>query len=306
MDSPEAGPLGGIGHHVAHAAGTEVAMRGFDSDKYCPPLGADRTATLEILGHGAADVWGQWNAFDRVRLTANDDFARSPVDIVQPELGYFARPHTETNQHGQNGDVPAAAPGGVVARREKASNLVGSQPLRQPDQSPACNRWHGRVQGLFNDAVEMQEPEKRSKGRDREFRRSSTLSRTTGHHEGDDVGCGQAFELQRATVSREPSLNERAHHVEVDARRDSRQSALDGQVTPELIEHYVDRTQDCVGSLSRYDLKPLKIIKDGAQRPDRGISGVAGSPTTMTQETIQIASSQIRRGHAVAQPRNGS
>jgi hypothetical protein len=123
----------------------------------------------------------------------------------------------------------------------------------------------------------MQEPEKRSKGCDRQFRGSSTLSRTAGHHEADDVGCGQAFE--RATVSREPSLNERAHHVEVGTRRDSRQSALDGQVTPESIEHYVDRTQDYVGSLSRYDLKPLKIIKDGVHRPDRGISGVAGSPT---------------------------
>jgi hypothetical protein len=62
-------------------------MRGFDSDKYRPPLGADRTATLKILGYGAADVWGKWNAFDRVRLAANDDFAGSPVDIIQPELG---------------------------------------------------------------------------------------------------------------------------------------------------------------------------------------------------------------------------
>jgi hypothetical protein len=95
MDSPEAGPLGGIRYHVAHAAGSEVAMRGFDSDKYCPPLGADRTATLEIVGHGAVicrgrlspERWRQWNAFDRVRLAANDDFAGSPVDIVQPELG---------------------------------------------------------------------------------------------------------------------------------------------------------------------------------------------------------------------------
>src|ERR1700681_2951637 len=48
MDSPEASPLGSICHHIAHAAGTEMAMRGFDSDKYSPPLGADRTATLEI------------------------------------------------------------------------------------------------------------------------------------------------------------------------------------------------------------------------------------------------------------------
>jgi hypothetical protein len=96
MDSPEAGPLGGIRHHVAHAAGTEVAMRGFDSDEYSSPLGVNRTATLEILGHGAANVRGQWNAFDRVRLLADDDFAGSPVDVVQPEPRYFARPHTET------------------------------------------------------------------------------------------------------------------------------------------------------------------------------------------------------------------
>jgi hypothetical protein len=58
--------------------------------------------------------------------------------------------------------------------------------------------------------------------------------------------------------------------------------------------------QDYVGPLSRYDLKLLEIIKDRAHCPDRGISGVAGSPT-MTPETIQIASSQIGRGHAVAQ-----
>jgi len=70
---------------------------------------------------------------------------------------------------------------------------------------------------------------------------------------------------------------------------DSRQSALDGQVTPESIEHYVNRVQDCVGSLPRNDLKPLKIFKHGAHRPDRCLSGAAGGPT-MTQETIQVAS----------------
>ena len=50
MDSPEAGSLGGIRHHVAHAAGTEVAMRSFDFDKYCPPLGADHLCQMEIRG----------------------------------------------------------------------------------------------------------------------------------------------------------------------------------------------------------------------------------------------------------------
>ena len=270
-------------------------MRGFDSDKYCPPLGADRTATLEILGHGAADVRGQWNAFDRVRLGANDNFAGSPVDIVQPELGYFARPHTETDQHGENGDVSAAAPRGVVARREKASNLVGSQSLGSPtNRRPATDGTAD--EGVFNDAVEMQEPEKRSKGRDCQFRCFSTLSRTTvTPKEMMSAAVRRSRSNARQSAESRPRTNGRT--IEVGARCDCRQSALDGQVTPELIEHYVDRTEDCVGSLSRYDLKPLKIIKYGAHRPDRGISGVAGSPT-MTQETIR----SLRLRSAVAMP----
>ena len=58
-------------------------------------------------------------------------------------------------------------------------------------------------------------------------------------------------------------MNERAHHVEVGARRDCRQSALDSQVTPKSIEHCIDWAQDRVESLLRDDLSPLKIIKDG-------------------------------------------
>jgi hypothetical protein len=182
-------------------------------------------------------------------------------------------------------------------RTWSGANPFGSPTNRRPATDGTAE---SKEQRALNDAIEMQEPEKGSKGRDRQFRRSSTLSRTTGHHEGDDVGCGQAFEIQRAAVSRESSLNERAHHVEVGARRRCRQSALDGQVTPESTEHYVNRVQDCVGSLPRNDLKPLKIFKHRAHRPDRCISGAAGGPT-MTQETIQVASSQIRRGHALAQ-----
>jgi hypothetical protein len=89
-------------------------MRGFDSDKYGPPLGADRTATLEIVGYGAANVWSSGMrsiefALPRTMISPARQY------IVQPEVGCFARPYTKRDQHGQNGDVPAAAPGGVVA-----------------------------------------------------------------------------------------------------------------------------------------------------------------------------------------------
>jgi hypothetical protein len=114
LDSPETGLLRGISHYVAHATGTEVPMWRFDSNKYCSPLGARRTAMLQILGHCAADIRGQRDTFEAVCFAAHDDFTGSPVDIVQPELRYFARPQTETDQNGQNGDVPATAPRRVV------------------------------------------------------------------------------------------------------------------------------------------------------------------------------------------------
>ena len=76
------------------------------------------------------------------------------------------------------------------------------------------------------------------------LRRTSTLPRTTGYHKGDDISGGQVLKIQGATVSREAALEERAHHIGIAAGRGSRQSALDGQVAPEPIEHDIDWTED--------------------------------------------------------------
>ena len=96
------------------------------------------------------------------------------------------------------------------------------------------------------------------------------------------------LKIQGATVSREAALEERAHHIGIAAGRGSRQSALDGQVAPEPIEHDIDWTEDGILSLWRHDLQPLKIIKDGAHRFERGVSGITSGPT-ITQEAAQIA-----------------
>jgi hypothetical protein len=190
MDSPEARPFGSIGHDIAHGAGAEMPMRGLDPYKYRATLSAGRTTMLQILGNSPSDVCGQWDAFDTVRLSAHDDLAGSPIDIVQPELGHLTRPQAETDQHCQNGDVAAAASRGSVARHKEATDLVRVQTFRQSDQSPAGSRWHGRDQRAFDDAIEMEEAEQGPKGCDRQLRRAATLSRTAGHRKGDNVSCG--------------------------------------------------------------------------------------------------------------------
>jgi len=287
MDSPEARPLGSIGHHVAHRAGAEMPMRGLDPYEYRPTLSAGRATVLQIFGNRSSDVCRQWDAFDTVRLTAHDDLAGSPINIVQPELGHLTRPQAETDQHCQDGDVAATAPRGSGGRREEAADLVRIQTFRQSDQSPAGSRWHGRDQGPRDDAIKMEEAEQGPKGCDRQLRRAATLSRTTGHRKGENVSCGQMLDIQGEAVGRESALQEWSHHVEIDARRGGSQGALDGQVAPEPIEHCVQRTETFFLEPWRQELQPLKIVKDGMYRSERGISRVAGGPTVM-QKAVQI------------------
>ena len=53
-------------------------------------------------------------------------------------------------------------------------------------------------------------------------------------------------------------------------------------------KHDIDWTEDGILSLWWHDLQPLKIIKDGAHRFERGVSGITSGPT-ITQEAAQIA-----------------
>ena len=153
----------------------------------------------------------------------------APFDPLK-EVGLAASPDRIPRRTNMVRMAMSRQPRRVVSSHEakRRRTWSGANPFGSPTNRRPATDGTAESKGLINDAVEMQEPEKGSKGRDRQFRRSSTLSRTTGHHKGDDVGCGKAFEIQRLAVSREPSLNERAHHVEAGARRHCRQSALDG------------------------------------------------------------------------------
>ena len=77
-------------------------------------------------------------------LAAHADRARAPVDVVEPEPGDFTAPQAEPNQQGQDRQI-AATDGSIgIARSEKASHLIGLEPLGQPGHSAAQDRRHGR------------------------------------------------------------------------------------------------------------------------------------------------------------------
>jgi hypothetical protein len=115
VDSPEPGPLAGIGDDIAHATRGEMPVRRFDPDKNRSALGAGRPSIPQIFRHCFADVGGQWEAFDAVPLAAHDDLAGPPVDIVQLKLCHFAGAHAEADQYRQYGDIPTATARMAVA-----------------------------------------------------------------------------------------------------------------------------------------------------------------------------------------------
>jgi hypothetical protein len=130
VNLPKAGASSGGGHDLGHPAGTKRTMRSLGPYEYRPAMGARWTAAMQVRSHRFTDVRGQRQTFGTVRFTTHDDFAGSPIDIVEYKLGDFARPQAEPDQHGQDREVAAAVLGVAVAGCQKASDLVRIQALR--------------------------------------------------------------------------------------------------------------------------------------------------------------------------------
>jgi hypothetical protein len=113
-DAPKVGAQSGVSHNLGHPLGTEGAMRHLDPHEYGSSLSSCGTAVLQIRSH-ATDVRRPRQTLDTRSFTAHYDLAGAPVDIVEPQRSDFARPHTKTDQHCQNGDVAAASPSAPIA-----------------------------------------------------------------------------------------------------------------------------------------------------------------------------------------------
>jgi hypothetical protein len=62
-----------------------------------------------------ANVCRQRQTLGTLSFAAHHDLAGTPVDIVEPKRGDFARPQAKTNQNCQDGDVAAAIPSADIA-----------------------------------------------------------------------------------------------------------------------------------------------------------------------------------------------
>ena len=71
-----------------------------------PPRGAsERPTVAQVVGHGLADVAGQWQGLALIALAGHADDASGPVEIVQRERADFAAAQPEPGQQEQDGVV---------------------------------------------------------------------------------------------------------------------------------------------------------------------------------------------------------
>lgn len=211
VDAPELRAPGGIRHDAAHAGRPERMMRREVPDEHGAALRVRRSGVLQIFCHQVPDIGWKGYPFMAIALAAHADRARAPVDVVEPEPGDLAAPKAEADQQGEDRQIADADARAGIAGREKATDLIGFEPLGQPGQSATQELRHGRDKRAFRHAVQMQEAEKRPQRRDRQLRHAGVQAGAPRHHEGGDIGGGQAPEFK--TISRQPAVQKRTQAI---------------------------------------------------------------------------------------------
>jgi hypothetical protein len=75
-------------------------------------------------------------------LASNDDFAGSPVDVIELESHHFTGAEAETGKQKKDGVVAAAGRGATVAGFEQTFDFLRTQVLGHGGQPPISYRWY--------------------------------------------------------------------------------------------------------------------------------------------------------------------
>ncbi|HZV25318.1 MAG TPA: hypothetical protein VFG00_03420 [Acidothermaceae bacterium] len=92
MDNPETGSPRGASDDATHSAAAQSAMWRMAAHEDGPPLGAFGANASHVGGNRATNISREWKTFNAVPLTANDDLATAPIDVVQLKAGDLACP----------------------------------------------------------------------------------------------------------------------------------------------------------------------------------------------------------------------
>jgi len=103
---------------------------------------AGRAISAEIGCQSLSDIGRQRHSIMKQPLAANEDFASSPVDVLEWERHHFTGAKAETGKQKKDGIVAAAVRSAAVAGPQQALDFLRSQVLRHGGPPPIRHPWH--------------------------------------------------------------------------------------------------------------------------------------------------------------------
>jgi len=88
-----------------------------------------RAISTQVGSQGLADIQRHRHPIVKQPLASNEDFAGSPVNVLELESNYFSGAKTKTGKQKKDGIVAAARHRATVAGLEHTFNFPGSQVL---------------------------------------------------------------------------------------------------------------------------------------------------------------------------------
>jgi hypothetical protein len=85
---------------------------------------AGRTISTQVAGQGFAYICGEGHPVVKQPLASNEDFAGSPVDVLELESDYFPGAKTKTGKQKKDGIVAAARRRATVAGLEHTVDFL--------------------------------------------------------------------------------------------------------------------------------------------------------------------------------------
>ena len=136
----------------------------------------------------------------------------------------------------------------------------------------------------------MQKAEERPQRRYCKLRHPAIQTRAPSHHEGGDIGRGQAPEVK--TSGREPAVQKRAQAIEIPKGRHRDQSAFGRQKLSVPVQDFRDRAVRHGGFSHWHQPQPAQMGENGAKCLAR-LQLAHASGSAVSHETIDLSHGQV-------------
>jgi hypothetical protein len=121
--------------YCRHRLGAHRADRSAKPEKQLPEVSLRPYA--EVIREGLTNLLGKRQARYTLSFSGHDNFACTPVNVVEPQTNHFRPSQTEAHEKLKDSEVASASEGATVDASEKSPDGAHRNRLRQAGESSA-------------------------------------------------------------------------------------------------------------------------------------------------------------------------